>query len=54
MIPWDEFAKAYHINFKSRRGAPTKDARMVLGVVIIKPLLKLDNEGIIEMIGFRY
>lgn len=49
-IPWDEFARAYQKNFKSRRGAPTIDARIVLGVVIIKHLLKLDDEGVIEMI----
>ena len=49
-IPWDEFARAYQKNFKSRRGAPTIDARIVLGVVIIKHLLKLDDQGVIEMI----
>lgn len=50
MIPWDEFARAYQRNFPSRRGAPTIDARIILGVVIIKHLLKLDDEGVIEMI----
>ena len=50
MIPWDEFARAYQKNFPSRRGAPTIDARIVLGVVIIKHLLKLDDQGAIEMI----
>jgi hypothetical protein len=50
MIPWDELARAYQKNFPSRRGAPTIDARIILGVVIIKHLLKLDDEGVIEMI----
>ena len=36
--------------FPSRRGAPTKDARMVLGVVIIKHMVKLDDIGVIEII----
>ncbi|MDD2286813.1 MAG: transposase, partial [Paludibacter sp.] len=50
VIPWDLFAKEYYKNFKSNRGAPTKDARLVLGVVIIKHYLKLDDEGLIEII----
>lgn len=49
-IPWDKFAELYYKNFPSRRGAPTKDARMVLGVVIIKHMLKLDDIGVIEII----
>jgi IS5 family transposase len=47
MILWDEFARAYQKNFKSRCGAPTIDARIVLGVIIIKHLLKMDDEGVI-------
>ena len=50
VIPWDKFAELYYKNFPSRRGAPTKDARMVLGVVIIKHMLKLDDIGVIEII----
>jgi hypothetical protein len=50
VIPWDKFANLYYKNFPSRRGAPTKDARMVLGVVIIKHMLKLDDIGVIEII----
>jgi hypothetical protein len=40
VITWDKFAELYYKNFPSRRGAPTKDVRMVLGVVIIKHMLK--------------
>jgi transposase, IS5 family len=50
LIPWDKFAELYYKNFPSRRGAPTKDARMVFGVVIIKHMLKLDYIGVIEII----
>ncbi|MDD2257136.1 MAG: IS5 family transposase [Bacteroidales bacterium] len=50
VIPWDNFAELYYKNFPSRRGAPTKDARMVLGVVIIKHMMKLDDIGVIEFI----
>ena len=50
VIPWDRFADLYYRNFKTNRGAPTKDARLVLGVVIIKHMLKLDDVGVIEMI----
>lgn len=31
-------------------GAPTKDARLVLGVIIIKHIMKSDDRGVIEMI----
>lgn len=50
VIPWDKFAELYYKIFPFQRGAPTKDARMVLGVVIIKHLLKLDDIGLIEII----
>ena len=40
----------YYKNFKSNRGAPTKDARLVLGVIIIKHIMKTDDRGVIEMI----
>jgi transposase, IS5 family len=50
VVPWDKFAELYYKNFPSQRGAPTKDARMVLGVVIIKHMLKLDDIGVIEII----
>ena len=50
VIPWEKFAELYYKNFPSRRGAPTKDARMVLGVVIIKHMMKLDDIGVIEFI----
>lgn len=50
VIPWDRFADLYYKNFKTNRGAPTKDARLVLGVVIIKHMLKLDDVGVIEII----
>ena len=50
IVPWEEFARLYHKNFKSNRGAPTKDARLVLGVIIIKHIMKTDDRGVIEMI----
>ena len=50
IVPWEEFARLYYKNFKSNWGAHTKDARLVLGVIIIKPIMKVDNRGVIEMI----
>ena len=50
IIPWDTFAREYYKHFKTNRGAPTLDARLVLGVVIIKHVMKLDDQGVIEMI----
>jgi hypothetical protein len=40
----------YYKNFKSNRSAPTKDARLVLGVIIIKHIMKTVERGVIEMI----
>jgi IS5 family transposase len=45
IVPWEEFARLYYKNFKSNRGAPTKDARLVLGVIIIKHIMKTDDRG---------
>ena len=50
IVPWEEFARLYYKNFKSKRGAPTKDARLVQGVIIIKHIMKTDDRGVIEMI----
>ena len=50
IVPWEAFARLYYKNFKSNRGAPTKDARVVLGVIIIKHIMKTDDRGVIEMI----
>ncbi len=50
IVPWEDFARLYYKNFKSNRGAPTKDARLVLGVIIIKHIMKTDDRGVIEMI----
>ena len=50
IVSWEEFARLYYKNFKSNRGAPTKDARLVLGVIIIKHIMKTDDHGVIEMI----
>ena len=50
IVPREEFARLYYKNFKSNRGAPTKDARLVLGAIIIKHIMKTDDRGVIEMI----
>lgn len=50
IVPWEEFSRLYYQNFKSNRGAPTKDARLVLGVIIIKHIMRTDDRGVIEMI----
>ena len=49
IVPREELARLYYKNFKSNRGAPTKDARLV-PKVIIKHIMKTDDHGVIEMI----
>ncbi|MCD6174247.1 MAG: IS5/IS1182 family transposase, partial [Planctomycetes bacterium] len=41
VIPWDEFAEVYYQNMSSSMGRPAKDARLVIGAVIVKHKLCL-------------
>lgn len=50
LIPWDELADIYYKAMNVKKGAPTKDARVVIGSVVIKHKMKLDDRGAIEMI----
>jgi len=50
MLPWDEPAEIYGRSLHNRPGAPSVDARAVIGALIIKHKLKLDDRGTIEMI----
>ena len=43
-IPWDEPAKGYHKKMSAERGRPAKNARLVIGAVIIKHKLNLSDE----------
>ena len=49
-IPWDELAQGYYQGLESTRGRPTKDARLVIGAVIIKHKLCLsDRETVAQL-----
>ena len=49
-VPWDELADGYYRNMSSGMGRPAKDARLVIGAVIIKHKLCLSDEETIEQI----
>ena len=49
-IPWDELAESYNQCFTSSTGRPTKDARLVIGAVIIKHKLNLTNRETVAQI----
>ena len=50
VVPWDELAESYYQAFTSQRGRPTKDARLVIGAVIIKHKLCLsDREAVAQI-----
>jgi IS5 family transposase len=49
-IPWDALASIYYRSMSSDMGAPTIDARIVIGVMIIKHKLKLDDRETMETI----
>ena len=49
-IPWDELAEGYYAGLSSRQGRPAKDARLVIGAVIIKHKLCLSDEETVRQI----
>ena len=42
-IPWDELAESYYQGLSTETGRPAKDARLVIGAVIIKHKLSLSD-----------
>ena len=42
-IPWDELAEGYYHGLPDNQGCPMKDARLVIGAVIIKHKLCLSD-----------
>ena len=44
IIPWDDFTVGYYKTMSDTRGRPGKDARMVIGALIIKHKLTLSDE----------
>lgn len=49
-IPWDELAAGYYQGLSSKQGRPAKDARLVIGAVIIKHKLCLSDEETVQQI----
>jgi hypothetical protein len=50
IIPWDELAGIYYQCMSAAQGAPSLDARIVIGAMIIKHKLKLDDREVVETI----
>ena len=49
-IPWDALAEGYYQGLSLKQGRPTKDARLVIGAVIIKHKLCLSDEESVAQI----
>ena len=49
-IPWDELAEGYYQGLVNTHGRPTKDARLVIGAVIIKHKLCLSDRETVAQI----
>ena len=49
-IPWDGLADGYYRKMSSKAGRPAKDARLVIGAVIIKHKLCLSDEETVRQI----
>lgn len=50
ILPWDYLATIYYQKMNPTQGAPGKDARLVIGALIIKHKLKLSDQETIETI----
>ena len=50
VIPWDKLAAVYYRNMPASTGAPTLSARMVIGAVIIKHILDIDDREVVQQI----
>ncbi|MCK5478712.1 MAG: hypothetical protein KAI44_07330 [Methylococcales bacterium] len=51
-IPWDELAEFYYQGLSAETGRPAKDARLVIGAVIIKHKLSL-SDGFVNLSAVR-
>ncbi len=49
-IPWDKLANVYYRKMNSDFGAPSLSARMVIGAVIIKHMLNIDDREVVAQI----
>ncbi len=49
-IPWDELGDGYYAQMPATQGRPAKDARLVIGAVIIKHKLCLSDEETVQQI----
>jgi hypothetical protein len=49
-IPWDDLAEGYYQGFSVSQGRPAKDARLMIGAVIIKHKLCLSDEETVMQI----
>jgi transposase, IS5 family len=50
VIPWDDLASVYASSLDSRNGRKSVDIRLVIGALIIKHYLGLDDRGTVQMI----
>jgi len=50
IIPWDELAEGYYQGLSLTQGRPAKDARLVIGAVIIKHKLCLSDDETVQQI----
>ncbi|HVB04450.1 MAG TPA: transposase [Chitinophagaceae bacterium] len=48
VIPWDKLVIVYYRHMASSTGAPTLSARMVIGAVIIKHILDIDDRELVQ------
>lgn len=50
IVPWDDLAEGYYQGLSASTGRPAKDARLVIGAVIIKHKLSLSDSETVQQI----
>ena len=50
LIPWDALSESYYQSLNATQGRPAKEARLVIGAVIIKHKLCLSDEETVRQI----
>lgn len=51
LLPWDQMVKVYHKKYDQRMGAPSVNARIIIGAFVIKHKLGLSDEETLQTIS---
>ena len=50
LIPWDELEEEYAKKFSSDIGRPAKDGQLIIGLLLLKHMMGLSDEGVVTAV----